>query len=115
MKISLVSGSPKDCNMSTGTVLGQGIRSKRPRVDATQAESMRPNVLSRCAPSCSQLPYGTGKQSAAQQLLRPNCYMPTWTCIMAVRVTHIYQVVADSNFKYVLEIKDVPKFKDART
>ena len=26
-----------------------------------------------------------------------------------------YQVVADSNFKYVLEIKDVPKFKDART
>ena len=25
------------------------------------------------------------------------------------------QVVADSNFKYVLEIKDVPKFKDART
>ena len=27
----------------------------------------------------------------------------------------IYQVVADSNFKYVLEIKDVPKFKDART
>ena len=26
-----------------------------------------------------------------------------------------YQVVADSNSKYVLEIKDVPKFKDART
>ena len=26
-----------------------------------------------------------------------------------------HQVVADSNFKYVLEIKDVPKFKDART
>ena len=25
------------------------------------------------------------------------------------------QVVADSNFKYVPEIKDVPKFKDART
>ena len=25
------------------------------------------------------------------------------------------QVVADSNFKYVLEIKDVPKFKDAST
>ena len=26
-----------------------------------------------------------------------------------------YQVVADNNFKYVLKIKDVPKFKDART
>ena len=28
-----------------------------PRVDASQAESTRPNVLSRCAPYCSQLPY----------------------------------------------------------
>ena len=27
----------------------------------------------------------------------------------------LYQVVADSNFKYVLEIKDVPKFNDAHT
>ena len=27
----------------------------------------------------------------------------------------VNQVMADSNFKYVLEIKDVPKFKDART
>ena len=26
-----------------------------------------------------------------------------------------HQVVADSNLKYVLEIKDVPKFKDVRT
>ena len=25
------------------------------------------------------------------------------------------QVMVDSNFQYVLEIKDVPKFKDART
>ena len=27
----------------------------------------------------------------------------------------IYQVVADSKFKCVLEIKDVPKLRDART
>ena len=36
--------------------------------------------------------------------------------ILCHRVSSVVdQVVADSNFKYVLEIKDVPKFKDART
>ena len=34
---------------------------------------------------------------------------------VAKNINGLYQVVADSNFKYVLEIKDVPKFKDART
>ena len=52
--------------------------------------------------------------------LKPAVKLCQVTCSKDYTVTlnrpgYTYQVVADSNFKYVLEIKDVPKFKDART
>ena len=40
---------------------------------------------------------------------------PVYKNCCDVHIMSNYQVLADSNFKYVLEIKDVPKFQDART
>ena len=46
------------------------------------------------------------EQTRTQRLFSPACASATYGSP---------QVVADSNFKYVLEIKDVPKLKDIRT
>ena len=66
----------------------------------------------------------TNGKGASQKWHNKTKWFSSWFCLIILHENKqgksegfdsCDQVVADSNFKYVLEIKDVPKFKDAHT